>query len=100
MESFKGQYIFSRFYEMAKKYSDKTFSGQIEIASFLGNVAMMGKDIVVHAHGVFADHSFKAYAGHVKKMIVSATCEVVFHILPGKIERIYDKYTGLNLTSI
>lgn len=24
MESFKGQYIFSRFYEMAKKYSDKT----------------------------------------------------------------------------
>jgi uncharacterized protein len=82
-----------------KKYLDKTFDEDLEIVSLTGNVAKLKKETVIHAHGVFSDRNYQTVGGHVKELIVSATCEVHLTVLKGKMEREYDKKTGLNLLS-
>ena len=52
---------------------------------------------VVHGHGTFSDRFFNPRAGHIMKMIVSATCEVVLERLPGKMERSFSEEIGINL---
>jgi len=81
----------------AKKYSDKIIQQKLEIISLLGNVAKMSGQILIHAHGIFSDKNMRALAGHVKKLVVAATCEIFMESLKGKIERRYDQTIGLNL---
>lgn len=80
-----------------KTYQDKTFSEELEITGVLGNVATMEGNIVVHAHGTLGKDTYQIIGGHVKELIVSATCEVTLTKLEGVIEREYDDVTGLNL---
>lgn len=79
-----------------KKYIDKDFQG-LEIINLAGNIAILDKEIVIHGHGVFSDKKMRALAGHVKKLTVSATCEMALTAFRGKWERTYSKETGLNL---
>jgi predicted DNA-binding protein with PD1-like motif len=79
-----------------KKYVDKKFE-DLEIVSLTGNVAKLAKDTIIHAHGVFGDKHYQTVGGHIKELIVSATCEVHLSILKGKMRRSYDNTTGLNL---
>ena len=78
-----------------KEYVDKELEGQWEIASLSGNVSTKDEDAHVHAHGVFSDASMSAQGGHIKKLIVGATCEVVLTVLEGTMERELDEHTGL-----
>lgn len=81
----------------AKKYSDKIIHQKLEIISLLGNIARMKDQILIHAHGVFSDKNMRALAGHVKKLVVAATCEIFMESLKEKIERQYSQTIGLNL---
>lgn len=81
----------------AKKYSDKSIKEKMEIANLTGNIAKMGDKTIIHAHGVFSDKEMNAKAGHIKRMIVAATCEICLAALDGKIEREYSEEIGLNL---
>lgn len=86
------------FYDLEKKeFIDKEYDDYLEIASFTGNIAVKDSEVVVHSHGVFSDRELKTIGGHVKKMIVSATCELVLEKFEQKTEREYDEETGLNL---
>lgn len=80
-----------------KKYLDKKFEEDLEIVNLTGNVAKLKKETVIHAHGVFGDKKYQTIGGHVKELIVSATCEIHLLVLKGKMKRGYDKKTGLNL---
>lgn len=80
-----------------KKYLDRTFDKELEIVSLTGNVARLKEKTAIHAHGVFADKDYATVGGHVKELIVSATCEIHLTTLKGKMERGYDEKTGLNL---
>ena len=80
-----------------KKYQDKTIAKDIEIVGVLGNIATMDGKTMVHAHGSFSDETFVLQAGHIKKLVISATGEVILHVFDGVIERAYDERTGLNL---
>jgi predicted DNA-binding protein with PD1-like motif len=82
---------------ITKKYLDKTFPNDMEIVSLSGNVGTLKKETVIHAHGVFSDLDYNPYGGHVKELIVSATCEIHLTVLKGIMERGFDKETGLNL---
>ena len=70
---------------------------ELEIVSLLGNVAIEGKETLVHAHGSFSDKNMQIMAGHVNKLVVGAACEIVLTKLEGKIEKTYDDETGLKL---
>lgn len=80
-----------------RAYSDRKFSEIMEIASLAGNVAKFQDQIVIHAHGSFSDYEFQTFSGHVKKLVVSATCEITLEQLPGVLNREPDEATGLNL---
>ncbi len=99
-----GDLILSYYNLKTKGYEDKRFTEDLEVLALNGNVGLERyiddeeKDIIVHAHGVFSDRAMATIGGHVKKLIVSATCEIVLHKLPNDcIERKLDEKTGLRL---
>lgn len=80
-----------------KQYSTKIINEQLEIASLAGFVTFFENAPHIHAHIVVSDSSMKAYAGHLKEAVVSATCEIVLTHLDAMIGRQHDAITGLNL---
>lgn len=92
-----GELVLSYYNLTTKAYEDKEIHEDVEIISILGNIALLDKKHMIHMHGSFSKRDFSVLAGHIKKLVVSATCEVTLHVFTGKIERAYDESTGLNL---
>ena len=68
-----------------------------EMTSCIGNVSLKDGETFVHAHVVLADEAGNTKAGHLFEGIVFAA-EVHLHELEGpRLERKYDKVTGLSL---
>ncbi len=80
-----------------RRYEDHEFNEQMEITGLTGNVTAKGYERIVHSHGTFGDARMNVIGGHVKKLVVGATCEITFQKLKGKLEREPDTETGLNL---
>lgn len=80
-----------------KKYEDMLIKDELEISSLSGNIGWKGNEAIVHAHGVFSDRNMKTFGGHVKKCVVSFTCEVSVFVFSKKVERQFDEKTELNL---
>ncbi len=84
-----------------KKYVSKEFvpgfSNNIEVLSMTGNIAYFEGKPVVHAHGVFSDEEYKTFGGHINKIVISITGEVIIDWLSQKIEREYDAEFCLKL---
>lgn len=80
-----------------KEYETTEVEENLEITSLTGNIAVVESQIFAHTHGVFGKRDLTTIAGHVNSMRISATCEVLLHVLPGSIEREYDEETGLKL---
>lgn len=83
-----------------KKYRRRTFTGDYELASIVGNIAWDGKTPVCHMHAVITGPGMQAYGGHLFAATVAATCEI--SILPGekRLLRRPDPATGLKLLSL
>ncbi len=92
-----GKVILSFYSLEQKKYLDKTFAEDREICAMIGNTAHMDGEIIVHTHGCFAGPDYAVVGGHIKELIVSATCEVTFFPLSHSVERKFDDVTGLKL---
>lgn len=80
-----------------KKYEDHEIKDRLEITGVIGNVGLLDGQQMIHAHGTFSDENLQVIGGHIKRMVVSATAEVMLTILSGEITRGYDEETGLNL---
>ena len=86
------------FYHLDRKeYEWKVFSGEFEVTGGVGNIAFHGEDPIVHLHTTIADNRFAAFGGHVRRLIVGATCEVSLSFHPDKLERAMDDGIGLKL---
>jgi len=83
-----------------KKYIERKFSGDIELASLMGNITRLetenGKP-KVHLHCVIAGDDLSAHAGHLVSAEISVTCELVLNVSKEKVERKPDDETGLML---
>lgn len=82
-----------------KKYEDHRYKEDMEIASMVGNIALVDDTPFLHAHGVFGMRDMSTIGGHIRRMIISATGEVMLQIYDGSLNRAYDEQTGLNLIS-
>ncbi|MBI4239367.1 DNA-binding protein [Candidatus Uhrbacteria bacterium] len=80
-----------------KKYEDHDHQKNMEIVHVSGNIAITEQGITPHAHGSFSDSQLNVWAGHVKRLVVSATAEVILTKLSGTIHREFDEATGLRL---
>ena len=86
------------FYNQEKhEYQEITLDSPHEIASCIGNISVKDGKPFVHAHAVLADKNGNTKAGHLLEGVVFAA-EVNLRELKGaKLERKYDKVTGLSL---
>lgn len=92
--------IILSFYDLKKKqYIDTTIRENLEIVSVSGNSSWMNNEVVLHLHGVFARKDYSTLGGHIKKLVISATGEVVIKVNKKVLYRAYDPHTGLNLLS-
>ena len=80
-----------------KKYYSNTFKGDFEIVSLTGTINTMNGDFYTHIHMSAGDADGKVFGGHLNRAIVSATCEMVIHIIEGTVDRRLDEEIGLNL---
>lgn len=80
-----------------KRYADKTIEGKWEIVGVTGFITQKDGHAHVHTHGSFSDEHMEMRGGHIKKLIVGATCEMALTIHDGTIERAFDEATGLHL---
>ena len=80
-----------------KKYVDKTFSEQMEVANLTGNVSVMNGETYIHLHCVLGRADYTALAGHLLSARLNGAGEVVVTSFGSPIERYYDSETGLNM---
>ena len=81
-------------------YFKKLFAGEYEFTSLAGNIALAGREVVVHCHVTVTDREFHAFGGHLVQGTVPATCEIMMLPLPEVQSRKLDTTTGLNLLHV
>lgn len=84
----------------AKKYFDNEFREPMEITSLLGTVSEKDGEPYIHIHAAACRRDGTAVGGHLKRAVISATCELVLHTVYGRVPRFYDERTGLNLMEL
>lgn len=84
----------------AKKYFDNEFREPMEITSLLGTVSEKDGEPYIHIHATAGRADGAVIGGHLKRAVISATCELVLHTVYGRVPRFYDERTGLNLMEL
>lgn len=80
-----------------KKYDDKQFDKSLEILSLLGNISLSNNNPFVHAHIIISDEKFNTFGGHLKKCVISLTCEIYLNVYKQKIKRIPNGKLGISI---
>ena len=81
------------------KYNEKKYHQPLEMVFIGGNIAMAGKDLIIHLHTVLSDEKMNAIGGHLKEGTISATAEI-FIKSEAKLIKKMDKKTRLNLLNL
>ena len=66
-------------------------------SSLLGTVSEKDGAPYIHIHATAGRADGAVIGGHLKRAVISATCELVLHTVYGRVPRFYDERTGLNL---
>lgn len=92
-----GQVTVGVFSPTQKTYKANEFQGDFEIVSLHGTLTTQAGRPYGHFHMSFGDGEGRVYGGHLNRAVISATCELVVTVLPGRVERRMDPQVGLNL---
>lgn len=84
------------FNPLTKKYVDKTFHEQMEIANLTGNISRMDGKVYLHLHVTVGRSDYSALAGHLLAATLNGAGEFVVEASGTAIGRAYDPETGLN----
>ena len=93
------------YYDLAtKKYGQKEYPAEMEVASMTGNVAIVDGKPFIHCHavlsGIAAGTENQPIGGHVFETKVAVTLEIRLTAFNGSIERALDNEIGLKLLDI
>lgn len=80
-----------------KRYYSNSFKGYYEITSLTGTISTMDVEYYAHLHMSAGNEKGEVFGGHLNRAVVSAVCEMVISVIDGKVDRIYDEGTGLNI---
>jgi len=86
-----------RYNEKKKDYDWFKFKKQLEVGSLIGNLTYKEGHYYLHIHAVLGDKNLKTISGHLRRLIVFPTCEIMFFAFNSKIERKYNPLTNLFL---
>lgn len=84
----------------ALEYRDIPIARQVEVLSFLGDIALEDDDPMLHAHVVVGMPDGTTAGGHLKAASVWPTLEVVVTETPEHLHRRHDPDTGLALIDL
>lgn len=86
------------FYNLdSKEYVDRLFVEDLEVLSISGNVSLLDGESTIHLHGAFGREDYAVVGGHIQKLVVNTTVELILSTIGGELRRDYDEETGLNL---
>jgi predicted DNA-binding protein with PD1-like motif len=88
------------FHRQRKKYVFRHVKDVVELVSLSGNVSWVGEEPVLHLHAIVTDKRNKAYGGHLKRLEVGATCEILITPLGEELTREMDPTVGLPLLKL
>ena len=107
------QKVTLRFFDQnTKKYNDKEFVENLEIANFTGNISTMqggvypptykaiGGRVYLHCHTTLGNSNYQTLGGHVLSAVVGGTFEAIIEKIDGRVERGLDEGIGLNLLKL
>ncbi|MCK4856578.1 MAG: DNA-binding protein [candidate division Zixibacteria bacterium] len=80
-----------------KKYLEKEFSGDVELANMTGNVCYVDGKPFVHVHATILTADFETFSGHLFSGRVAVTVEVNLVATSRRLTRQHDESTGLKL---
>ena len=80
-----------------KMYKLMPFTGQMEVAAMVGDIALYQGKPVIHTHAVLGLPDGTTRAGHVAAMAVRPTLEVFVTVDPANLQRQFDSTTDLTL---
>ena len=80
-----------------RQYAANRFTGSFEIVSLVGTVNTMDRQFYAHLHMSAGNEKGEVFGGHLNRAVISATCEMVLHLIDGTVDRRFDTDTGLNL---
>lgn len=83
----------------AKDYRENPIAEQVEVLSFLGDVASSEGKPKVHAHVVVGKSDGSAWGGHLINATVWPTLELIIVETAAHLRRVHDPETGLALIS-
>lgn len=87
------------YYSLSTKYQYKSFRGSYEVASLIGNLAILNGKPSVHAHVVLGTPEMESISGHLSAADVSVTLELL--VFPAKaMNRKPDSGFGLNFLDL
>lgn len=85
-------------FSMERKIYDKIpIEDPVEVASMIGDIALLNGKPVVHSHAVVSHPDGMTRAGHVLEGYVGATLEVMITVEPNAMRKRFDPETGLSL---
>ena len=82
-----------------KAYFSNHFQGVYEVTNLTGTITTMNGEYYPHLHISAGDAQGHVVGGHLNSAVVSATSEIVLHLIDGTVERKFDPEVGLNLLS-
>lgn len=94
-----GDFTVGVFKTQRKEYDANRFQGDYEIVSLTGTINTMHDAFYCHLHMAAGDAQGHVFGGHLNRAVISATCELVLTLLPGRVDRRADEEIGLNLFS-
>jgi len=71
--------------------------GPYEVAGLQGNVSVFNGEVALHLHASLAGADLQAKAGHIHKLVIGGTMELMLTPLQNPLERRYSKDIGLSL---
>ena len=80
-----------------KMYQKIPIEGPVEVASMIGDIALLNEKPVVHTHAVVGLPDGTTRAGHVLEAYVGPTLEVMITVEPNAMRKRLDPETGLSL---
>ena len=80
-----------------KSYYRKTFKGEYELTSLIGNITLKEGKPFSHTHITFSDTEFRVYGGHLFNANITAAGEFIMQFGSDKINREMNAEIGLPL---
>ena len=80
-----------------KEYNTKVFEGMFEITSLVGNITRKEGKPYLHIHINFGDPDGVVKGGHLVRVNISATGEIIINTIKGHVDRKLSDEIGLNL---